>query len=100
IKQGESRDFNMACAASDKKNVLFLVDKSGFGGVQTIAYTLIERGVSEDVAMAFFFLRNINSRYCMIDIAKPNVCYSRAFRRYSLLPFFEVLMMARDRKAD
>jgi glycosyltransferase involved in cell wall biosynthesis len=90
----------MAHAVSDKKRVLYLVDKSGFGGVQTIAYTLIERGVFEDVEMFFFFLRNINTRFKMEDIVKPNVYYSKSSRRYSLLPFFEILKMVRRRKVD
>ena len=90
----------MANVVNDKRRVLFLVDKSGFGGVQTIAYTLIERGVSEDVDMFFLFLRNINNRFKMRDFVKPNVHYSRAVRRYSLLPFLDLLKLVKEKHID
>lgn len=90
----------MISASDVKKRVLFLVDKSGFGGVQTIAGTLIEHGVSSSVDMRFFFLRNINDRFKMADIDKPCVSYSKATRRYSLRPFFEVLGLIREHPVD
>lgn len=73
-----------------KKKILFIADKSGFGGVQTIAYSLMDHAIAEDVEMSFIFLRNINARFNMKDIKKPDVYYARATHRYSLLPFFEL----------
>lgn len=94
----------MAAVATEKfdmvegKRVLYLVDKSGFGGVQTIAYTLIRHLVDEQIEMDFFFLRNINDRFGMEDRCEPNVFYSRAKWRYSLRPFFEILRFVREKK--
>ncbi len=81
-----------------EKRVLYLVDKSGFGGVQTIAYTLMRHVVDERIGIVFFFLRNINDRFNMEDIRESNVFYSRAKRRYSLRPFFELLRIIREKK--
>ncbi len=83
-----------------RRRVLFLVDKSGFGGIQTIAYTLIERGLSDDLEMFFLFLRNINHRFKMADISKSNVHYSKAVRRYSLLPFLDLFRLVSGKQID
>ncbi|ABB33096.1 glycosyl transferase group 1 [Geobacter metallireducens RCH3] len=86
--------------AAGEKRVLYLVDKSGFGGVQTIAYTLMRHGVDERIGMDFFFLRNINDRFGMEDVREPNVFYSRATHRYSLRPFVEILRFIREKKVS
>ncbi|HTP65133.1 MAG TPA: glycosyltransferase family 4 protein [Geobacteraceae bacterium] len=82
-----------------EKRVIFVVDKSGFGGVQTIAYTLIEQDMDDRIEMIYFFLRNINSRFAMEDIQKPNVLYAKAVHRYSVSPFFELLRIIGEKKA-
>ncbi len=83
-----------------KKKILFIADKSGFGGVQTIAYSLMGCTVAEDVDMSFFFLRNINPRFNMQDMRLPNVHYAQSTHRYSLLPFFELARFIRDNGTD
>jgi glycosyltransferase involved in cell wall biosynthesis len=82
-----------------KIGVLYLVDKSGFGGVQTIAYSLMRHLDDKQIEVDFFFLRNINDRFSMEDIKSSNVFYSKAQHRYSLRPFFEILHLIRAKKA-
>lgn len=82
------------------KKVLFVVDKSGFGGIQTIATTLMQHNVGDEVQMCYFFLRNINDRFGMKDIDRPDVFYSHSSGRCSLLPFFELCRLIRDQGVD
>lgn len=76
--------------------VLFLVDKSGFGGVQTIAATMLERGVA-GTELCCFFLRNVNRDYGIEDSERRDVIYARSRRKYGLGSFFELyrLVVAR-----
>lgn len=83
-----------------KKRVLFLVDKSGFGGIQTIASTLMNHRVSDDIDLLFYFVRNINDRFGMADIARETVFYSRSSRRYSLRPLVELVRIVRRHRID
>jgi glycosyltransferase involved in cell wall biosynthesis len=48
--------------------------------------------------MFFFFMRNINTRFGMQDIARPDVFYSRAVGRYSFRPFIELLELVRKKR--
>jgi glycosyltransferase involved in cell wall biosynthesis len=89
----------MVQEGAGKKNVLFVVDKSGFGGIQTIAYTLMSHGFS-DVSMTYFFLRNLNARFGMREVEQHNVLYSRSRSRYGLTSFLELVRIVRDRDID
>lgn len=83
-----------------KKRILFMVDKSGFGGIQTIASTLMQHRVSDDIDLFFFFVRNINDRFGMADITRDTVFYSRSSRRYSLRPLVELAVIIRRHRID
>ena len=90
----------MSDAGGAKKRVLFMVDKSGFGGIQTIAYTLMNHEVSDDVELYYYFLRNINDRFGMKDIERDNVFYSSSSGRYGLVPFMELARLVRRHHID
>lgn len=90
----------MSYCGGAKKRVLFMVDKSGFGGIQTIAYTLMNHEVSDDVELFYYFLRNINDRFGMKDIERENVFYSRSSSRYGIVPFFELAGLVRRHHID
>lgn len=85
---------------ANRIHVLYLVDKSGFGGIQTIAATLMNRSFPDDVRLSYFFLRNLNSRFGMKDASRDNVRYSAALHRYSLRPFFELCRIVRRDRID
>jgi len=82
-----------------KKNVLFLVDKTGFGGVQTIANKLIKSKI-KGVNMYYFFLRDIDYKFGTKKIKKPNVFYSKSKYRYSIGSFFEIKKLIKDKHID
>jgi len=82
-----------------ERNVLFVVDKSGFGGIQTIAYTLMNHSIS-NVSMTYFFLRNLDARFGMREVEHSNVLYSRSRSRYSLSSFLELVGIIRDRNIE
>ena len=82
-----------------KKNVLFLVDKSGFGGVQTIANNLINSKIN-GVNMYYFFLRDIDYKFGTKKIKKSNVFYSKSKYRYNINSFFELKKLITEKEID
>ena len=82
-----------------KRNVLFLVDKTGFGGVQTIANKLIESKM-KGVNMYYFFLRDVDYKFGTKKIKKPNVFYSKCKSRYSINSFFELKNLVKEKNID
>jgi len=74
----------------DTINVLSLVDKSGFGGVQTVAYAMMNHNFGEKIQIKYIFLRNINYRFNMADVEKNNVFYLKATNRFSPLPLLQI----------
>lgn len=83
-----------------KINVLFIVDKSGFGGVQTIAYELMKSRFPEGINIYYYFLRNINEKFSMDNISMDNVIYSKSKNRYDWTSFFEVKKIIINKKID
>jgi len=81
----------------NKVNILFMVDKSGFGGVQSIAKDLMQKDF-EKIKIYFFFLRNINSKSGVKDFAKNNVFYSRFSRKWALGSFWETKKLIENKE--
>lgn len=81
------------------KNVLFLVDKTGFGGVQTIANKLIESKIN-GVNMYYFFLRDVDHKFGTKKFDKPNVFYSKSKSRYGIKSFFELKSLIKKYNID
>lgn len=77
--------------------VLFVADKSGFGGVQSIAASMLDHGVS-GVELTCFFLRNINRSYGIADLVRGDVVYSRTRWKYGVWSFIELCRIVSDRK--
>ncbi len=81
------------------KNVLFLVDKTGFGGVQTIANKLIESKI-KGVNMYYFFLRDVDHKFGTKKFDKSNVFYSKSKSRYGIKSFFELKNLIKKYNID
>ena len=81
-------------------NVLFMVDKSGFGGVQTIAYNLMNYNIGNNLNVYYFFLRDINKKFKMEQIRKPNVFYSKSNYKYSPKPLLELRSLIQRKQID
>jgi len=79
----------------DKKiNVLHIVDKYSFGGVETIVYKLIERFENKKINCYYFFLRDLGLKERII---KSKVII-RNYSKYSISPFFELLKFIDENK--
>lgn len=89
----------MASSEKSKISVLYVLDKSGFGGVQSIAYALM-RHPFQDVAMHYLFLRNINSRFNMQEVGRRNVHYCRDRSRFSIVSFLTLLRLVHSEHID
>ena len=89
----------MTSSGQSKINVLYVLDKSGFGGVQSIAYALM-RQKPDDVEMHYLFLRNINGRFGMQDVDQPNVHYSHDRSRFSLSSFLTLKRLVHEKRID
>ena len=82
-----------------KRKILYVLDKSGFGGVQTIAYKLMKHDIP-DVSMSFLFLRNVNHRYGMQEIQSDNVFYAKGKSKFGFLSFLSLVRIVREQKID
>jgi glycosyltransferase involved in cell wall biosynthesis len=79
--------------------VLYVLDKSGFGGVQTIAYSLMKH-VMTDVDMSFLFLRNVNERFGLDDIQSDRVFYAKGRSKFNVMSFLTLVRLVRRQKID
>lgn len=78
------------------KNILFLIDKNGFGGVQTIADNLIKNKLDDHINMYYFYLRNISRS----EKKYNNVFCSNTYSKYNPLSFFELKNIIKEKNID
>ncbi len=76
-----------------KTNVLHIVDKYSYGGVETIIYALIEGYISEKYQLSYYFLRDLKKKQ---HIEQENV-YIKNFSKFSLVrPLFDLIRVIKE----
>ncbi len=77
-------------------NVLFLIDKNGFGGVQTIARQLIDVNIS-GIDLYFLYLRNIEHVFLK---NKDNVFYDQSSSKYNISSLSYLIRIVKMKNID